>query len=164
MAEFWENPIQKKWEIIGILFKIYTESFQNRSEIDPRSMRIRFWSVFGAKSRPSRLADGFRKLPGYHFWRQGGLKRCSGDRFWDLVVPKIRLKSRFWAQVGTLTQQKCSLSGGSEKTWKFNEKTMWKSEVFDGSEPRLVLYSSLITHFRRFRKKSKNRCQKGAQK
>ena len=41
---------------------------------------------------------------------------------------------------------------------------MRKSKVFDGSEPRLALYSSLITHFRRFRKKSKNRCQKGAQK
>ena len=37
---------------------------------------------------------------------------------------------------------------------------MRKSKVFDGSEPRLALYSSLITHFRRFRKKSKNRCQK----
>ena len=41
---------------------------------------------------------------------------------------------------------------------------MRKWEVFDGSEPRLALYSSLISHFRRFWKKSKNRCQKGAQK
>ena len=29
---------------------------------------------------------------------------------------------------------------------------MRKSKVFDGSEPRLALYSSLITHFRNFRK------------
>ena len=41
---------------------------------------------------------------------------------------------------------------------------MRKSKVFDGSEPRLALYSSLILHFRPFRKKSKNRCQKGSQK
>ena len=41
---------------------------------------------------------------------------------------------------------------------------MRKSKVFDGPEPRLALYSSLITHFRRFRKKSKNRCKKGCQK
>ena len=41
---------------------------------------------------------------------------------------------------------------------------MWNSKVFDGSEPRLALYSSLISHFRIFWKKSKNRCQKGGQK
>ena len=32
---------------------------------------------------------------------------------------------------------------------------MRKSKVFDGSEPRLALYSSLITHFRHFRKNRK---------
>ena len=36
--------------------------------------------------------------------------------------------------------------------------------LFDGSEPRFALYSSLISHFRRFLKKSKNRCQKGPEK
>ena len=35
--------------------------------------------------------------------------------------------------------------------------------VFDGSEPRLALYSSLISHFRNFRKKLKNRCQNGSE-
>ena len=35
---------------------------------------------------------------------------------------------------------------------------------FDGSEPRLALYSSLISHFCHFRKNRKNRCQKGSQK
>ena len=41
---------------------------------------------------------------------------------------------------------------------------MPKSKVFDGSEPRLALYSSHISHFRPFRKISKNRCKKGCQK
>ena len=41
---------------------------------------------------------------------------------------------------------------------------MRKSKVFDGSEPRLALYSSLISHFFDFRKRSKNRCQKGGEK
>ena len=41
---------------------------------------------------------------------------------------------------------------------------MRKWEVFDGSEPRLALYSSLISHFFDFRKGLKNRCQKGGEK
>jgi len=41
---------------------------------------------------------------------------------------------------------------------------MRKWKVFDGSEPRLALYSSLISHFFDFRKGLKNRCQKGGQK
>ena len=42
---------------------------------------------------------------------------------------------------------------------------MRKSKVFDdGSEPRLALYPSLISHFFDFRKKLKIRCQKGSQK
>ena len=41
---------------------------------------------------------------------------------------------------------------------------MQKWIVFDGSEPRLALYSSLFSHFFDFRKRSKNRCQKGRQK
>ena len=32
--------------------------------------------------------------------------------------------------------------------------------LFDGSEPRLALYSSLISHFRHFQKMSKNQCKK----
>ena len=41
---------------------------------------------------------------------------------------------------------------------------MRKSMNFDGSEPRLALYSSLILHFCHFRKISKNLCKKGCQK
>ena len=44
------------------------------------------------------------------------------------------------------------------------EKSMPKSMIFDCSEPRLALYSSLISHFCHFRKTSKNRCKKGCQK
>ena len=40
---------------------------------------------------------------------------------------------------------------------------MQKWMVFDGSEPRLALYSSLISHFRHFQKMSKNQCKKGIQ-
>ena len=41
---------------------------------------------------------------------------------------------------------------------------MKKSMLFHGSERRLALYSSLISHFRPFLKKSKNLCQQGANK
>ena len=34
---------------------------------------------------------------------------------------------------------------------------------FDDSEPRLALYSSLISHFRHFQKRSKNQCKRGFQ-
>ena len=40
---------------------------------------------------------------------------------------------------------------------------MLKWVVFGGSEARLALYSSLISHFRPFRKNRKNRRQKGCQ-
>ena len=66
--------------------------------------------------------------------------------------------------MGAWTLQKWPLEGGSEKAWQFNEKSTRKSMVFDGSEPRLALYSSLISHFRHFWKNSKKRCQKGGQK
>ena len=35
---------------------------------------------------------------------------------------------------------------------------------FDGSEPRLALYSSLVSHFGNFCKKLKSVCKKGSQK
>ena len=41
---------------------------------------------------------------------------------------------------------------------------MRKWEVFDDSEPRLVLYSSLISHFCHFQKRSENQCKKGCHK
>ena len=40
---------------------------------------------------------------------------------------------------------------------------MPKCMLFDGLEPRLALYSSLISHFRHFQKMSKNQCKKGIQ-
>ena len=40
---------------------------------------------------------------------------------------------------------------------------MRKSKVFDGSEPRLALYSSLITHFCHFRKTQKINAKRDAQ-
>ena len=33
--------------------------------------------------------------------------------------------------------------------------------LFDGSEPRLALYSSLISHFRNFQEKPKNEAEQG---
>ena len=45
---------------------------------------------------------------------------------------------------------------GVGKTWKNNGKPMQNIKLFDGSEPRLALYSSLISHFRHFWKQSKN--------
>ena len=61
---------------------------ENLSQMSPNSLKNllnsilgSFWDVFGTISRPGRLADGFRKLPGYHFWRQGGLKRCPMGPF-----------------------------------------------------------------------------------
>ena len=40
---------------------------------------------------------------------------------------------------------------------------MPKCMLFDGLEPRLALYSSLISHFRHFQKMSKNQCKKRIQ-
>ena len=41
------------------------------------------------------------------------------------------------------------------KNMKIERKIDAKIEAFDGSEPRLALYSSLILHFRPFRKNRK---------
>ena len=41
---------------------------------------------------------------------------------------------------------------------------MRKSKVFNGSEPRLALYSSLISHIHHFWKQSKNQWKKGPRK
>ena len=127
-------------------------------------MKILTWSVFGAISRPGRLQD---------------VNPNSGDSVFHVFLKyylglwthfrrprksQIAPKSHVWGTTRTLTVEKCLPRGGSGKSRKIDEKTMRKWKVFDGSEPRLALYSSLISHFFDFRKKLKIRCQKGSQK
>ena len=64
-----------------------------------------------------------------------------------------------------LPRRECTGSAGLRASvMDFNEKSMRKSMNFDGSEPRLALYSSLILHFCHFRKKWKKRSKTGGQK
>ena len=127
-------------------------------------MKKRQLSVSSAESRPGRFqsSSGHSDLcPFYDFQiyylRKWGHFRHPGK---SLIAPK----SHVWGTTRTLTLEKCPPGGGSEKTWKFDEKTMRKWKVFDGSEPRLALYSSLISHFRHFRKNTKKTVSKGIPK
>ena len=119
-------------------------------------MKKRQLSVSSAESRPGRFQSSSvhsALCPFYDFQkyylRKWGHFRHPGK---SLIAPK----SHVWGTTRTLTLEKCLPWGGSRKTWKFDEKIMRKWEVFDGSEPRLALYSSLITHFRHFPKKTKS--------
>ena len=127
-------------------------------------MKKRQLSVASAESRSGRFqsSSGHSALcPFYDFQkyylRKWGHFRHPGK---SLIAPK----SHVWGTTRTLTLEKCSPGGVSGKTLKIDEKTIRKWEVFDSSEPRLALYSSLISHFFDFRKRLKNRCQKGGQK
>ena len=88
-------------------------------------MKICSWTVFGAKSRPGRLADGFPKLPGYHFWRQGGLKRCPMGPFlgppWIQNGSKIMLSS-----IGRHLDPPKMVSG---RGFGKNMKIQWKNDA-----------------------------------
>ena len=68
-------------------------------------------------------------------------------------APKTAQKIEYGDFLAPLGGQKAEKGGFGrrlEKTWNFYLKSMRKWEVFDGSEPRLALYSSLISHFRDF--------------
>ena len=58
----------------------------------------------------------------------------------------------FWRpREAKMREKKTRFGRCFEKTTNVDEKAMRKSKVFDGSEARLALYSSLISHFRHFR-------------
>ncbi len=83
------------------------------------------------------------------FWdplkSEGRQKRSKQIQYGDFLVPR-----------GGEKATKNSFGMCLEKNIKNNEKSMRKLEVFYGLEPRLALYSSLITHFRHFRQTLKN--------
>ena len=56
-------------------------------------------------------------------------------------------KSRFWGSKKTWTLQKFALGGGPEQIRTLVPKIMQNSSLFEGPEPRLALYSSLILQF-----------------
>ena len=88
-------------------------------------MKICSWTVFGAKSRPGRLADGFRQLPGYHFWRQGGLKRCPMGPF--LGPPWIQNGSKIApSRIGWHLDPLKMVSG---RGFGKNMKIQWKNDA-----------------------------------
>ena len=60
-------------------------------------------------------------------------------------------------------RKKISFGRCFEKTTNVDENSKRKSKVFDGSEARLALYSSLISHFRHFRIIFEKLMKKGAQ-
>ena len=61
----------------------------------------------------------------------------------------------FLAPSGGQNAKKTRFGRCFEKTRNVDENSKRKSKVFDGSEARLALYSSLISHFRHFRRTSK---------
>ena len=121
-------------------------------------MKMRPWSVFGAKSRPSRLQGGFQATTGYHFFTVGAGNVARSGHFSATLTSQIELLSIGWH----MDPPKMLPGMGFGKTRKFNEHSTRTLPIFDRSEPRLALYSSLITHFRHFRKKSKKYAKRDA--
>ena len=136
------------------------KSIRKLPHIDENVSLERFRRQFACRSVPGAVPHESRKLKSRLF----GRKLCSKGRFWDPWKIEKRSKIILVSIDGHFDLRKMPFGRGSEKTRKLHEQSVAKSKVFDGSEPRLALYSSLISHFCNFRKKSKNRCQKGAQK
>ena len=55
-----------------------------------------------------------------------------------------------------LKREPKSMKKHEKQVLKFDEKSMENMTASESGEPRLVLYSSLISHFRRFRKREKS--------
>ena len=86
--------------------EICPKSFQHRPKNDPRSIKIRPWSVSGAKLRPGRLQDAQGQLYYWTFWAFGGWNCIPKDVFWNSVGSRMDPKTRFWVYVGMMTLQK----------------------------------------------------------
>ena len=119
---------------------------QKRPQIDENTSRERFWRQIVTRSASGRSQlDGLLDILSLF-----GLKLRSKEPFWDYPGSQNALKIALLSIGRHLDPPKKLSRRGFGKTCKFNEKSKRESKVFDGSEPRLALYSSLITHFRIF--------------
>ena len=159
--------IEKSSRILPKLVQNPSKIEQKRSQIDQNGSLDRFRRQIAPRS-----AQGTTKPEGAidcgSFFGQKG--RPKG-RFRDPLKIENRSKNAFSRLDGHLDPPKMLFGRGFGKTWKFDEKSTRKWKVFDGSEPRLALYSSLISHFRHFWKKNrkidakreaKNHCRRRA--
>ena len=83
------------WKIVEHPSKSYAKSLQNQPKINPKSIKIRPWSVFGAKSRPGRQQDAQGSLvqsPPGAFLAENVAPRLD---FWTPEKSKIAPKTHF---------------------------------------------------------------------
>ena len=132
---------------------------KNPSKIDPKTIPDRWNCVLGAFSAPNCAQVGFRRAPGrirQKFWL---IFEILCEFLGPFPAPQEiadRSKIVLLSIDGQFDRRK--MPSGREwgtKTWKLHEKSIPKSKVFDCSEPRLALYTSLISHFFHFRKNRK---------
>ena len=122
---------------------------QKRPLIDENTSWERFRRQIVTRSAPGRSQlDGLPDL-----FSLFGLRLRSKEPIWGYLGSQNAFKIAQLSLGRHLDPPKMFSRRGFGKTCKFNEKSKRESKVFDGSEPRLALYSSLITHFRIFRKK-----------
>ena len=133
---------------------------QKRPQIDENTSWERFRRQIVTRSAPGRSQlDGLLDLLCLF-----GLRLRSKEPIWDYLGSQNAFKIAQLSLGRHLDPPKMFSTRGVGKTCKFNEKSKRESKVFDDSEPRLALYSSLITHFRNFLKKNEKPMPKGMPK
>ena len=83
-------------ELTGKPWQICRKSVQNPSKNNPKSMKLRPWSVFGAKSRPGRLQDAPRRTEYSTFGAFLVENGAPSDNFGAQQDPNIHHKLHFW--------------------------------------------------------------------
>ena len=103
-------------EIVENPSKFGAKCFQKSSKSGPKSIEMRPWSGFGAKSRPGPLQDAHRNSGDWDFEASLAENVVSRVDFWTLAKSKIAPKSDLWVKTGARDLQKWPLAGGSENT------------------------------------------------
>ena len=146
MRKSYPEKMRKYRNSIQNLHRILPKSIRNRPQIDENTFLERFRRQVATKSARGwfpqtagvpLLAPGWSKTV-----LRGSILRPRGSQ----NSVKIALLSTGWH----LDPRQIVSGRRFGKTLSFYEKSMRKSKAFDGSEPCLALYSSLISHIRNF--------------
>ena len=131
--------------------------YQTTIKLDSWILLERFRRHFGTRSAPGRPGQ----FDGVTCGRAFGWKRRSKGPFWD--PPWILNGSKILLSSADRRLDPPKIASGKVigKTMNKYEKSMRKSIFFDGSKPRLALYSLFFSHFGKFSKESKSRWKKG---
>ena len=143
--------MKNRWRIDPNWSNILPKSNKNGIKIYENSSL----DVFRAKLRSGQLYGAPPSSGGLHFLSPFGRKWSSKGPFWTPAVIQNPLKTALLGLDRRRVPRKMSSGRRFGKTWEFNEKSMRKLMLFDRLEPRLALYSLLISHFRPFWKNRK---------